>query len=118
MLRYTGAEKQKMFGDWQKSGRLISGIMKPLDTLSVGARQFSEKNENSRKELIAGISHDLCTSLISIKMSIDGIKSGVAETAPQREKYFDIIESKTRDIEHIIEQLFFFKTGHRRIQLP
>ncbi|GHV82195.1 hypothetical protein AGMMS49991_07530 [Spirochaetia bacterium] len=117
---------------------IIKRIMKPLDTLAAGARQFSEndlsfrlhysdddefrpvcdtfnemaarleKNENSRKELIAGISHDLRSPLISIKMSVDGIKSGVAATSEQREKYLDIIENKTRDIEHIIEQLFLF----------
>ncbi|GHV88698.1 hypothetical protein AGMMS50267_10580 [Spirochaetia bacterium] len=117
---------------------IINRVMKPLDTLICGARQFSknnlgfridygaydefrpvcdtfnemamrlEKNENSRKELIAGISHDLRTPLISIKMSVDGIKSGVAATVSQREKYLDIIENKTRDIEHIIEQLFLF----------
>jgi signal transduction histidine kinase len=117
---------------------IIKRVMQPLDTLCAGARQFSknnlnfrleyhtddefrpvcdtfnemasrlEKNENSRKELIAGISHDLRTPLLSIKMSVGGIKSGVAATAEQRKKYFDIIENKTRDIEHIIEQLFLF----------
>ncbi|GHU63047.1 hypothetical protein FACS189445_6270 [Spirochaetia bacterium] len=117
---------------------IIKRIMKPLDTLAAGARQFSEndlsfrlhysdddefrpvcdtfnemaarleKNETSRKELIAGISHDLRSPLISIKMSVDGIKSGVAATSEQREKYLDIIENKTADLEHIIDQLFLF----------
>ncbi|GHU26161.1 hypothetical protein FACS1894172_14690 [Spirochaetia bacterium] len=117
---------------------IIKRIMKPLDTLAAGARQFSEnnlafrldyraedefrpvcdtfnemaarleKNENSRKELIAGISHDLRSPLISIKMSVDGIKSGVAATSEQREKYLGIIENKTADLEHIIDQLFLF----------
>jgi signal transduction histidine kinase len=40
-----------------------------------------QKNENNRKELIAGISHDLRTPLAAIKLSIDGIKSGVAAIA-------------------------------------
>ncbi|GHU94186.1 hypothetical protein FACS189479_06590 [Spirochaetia bacterium] len=156
------AEKQQMFENWHKSGRIISFIwmvlaiiitaavnqlltqkiikhvMKPLDTLINGARQFSEnklsfrldyraddefrpvcdtfngmaarleKNENNRRELIAGISHDLRTPLTSIKMSIDGIKSGVAATAEQRKKYVEIIENKTGDLEHIINQLFLF----------
>jgi signal transduction histidine kinase len=67
-----------------------------------------QKNENNRKELIAGISHDLRTPLTSIKVSIDGIKSGVAATVEQREKYLSIIENKTVDLEHIIDQLFLF----------
>jgi signal transduction histidine kinase len=41
-------------------------------------------------------------------LSIDGIKSGVAATAEQREKYLGIIENKTVDLEHIIDQLFLF----------
>jgi signal transduction histidine kinase len=67
-----------------------------------------QKNEDNRRELIAGISHDLRTPLTSIKMSVDGIKSGVAATREQREKYLDIIENKTGDLEHIINQLFLF----------
>lgn len=41
-------------------------------------------------------------------MSIDGIKSGVAATIEQRKKYVEIIENKTADLEHIINQLFLF----------
>ncbi|GHU57756.1 hypothetical protein FACS189444_0350 [Spirochaetia bacterium] len=70
--------------------------------------QERQKNEDNRRELIAGISHDLRTPLTSIKMSVDGIKSGVAATREQREKYLGIIENKTGDLEHIINQLFLF----------
>jgi signal transduction histidine kinase len=58
--------------------------------------------------LIAGISHDLRTPLTSIKVSINGIRSGVAATEDMREKYLSIIENKTVDLEHIIDQLFLF----------
>jgi signal transduction histidine kinase len=67
-----------------------------------------QKNEDNRKELIAGISHDLRTPLTSIKVSINGIRSGVAATVEQSEKYLSIIENKTVDLEHIINQLFLF----------
>jgi signal transduction histidine kinase len=67
-----------------------------------------QKNEDNRKELIAGISHDLRTPLTSIKVSINGIRSGVAATEDMREKYLSIIENKTVDLEHIIDQLFLF----------
>jgi len=65
-------------------------------------------DEAGRKELIAGISHDLRTPLTSIKAYIEGLRKGVASTAAMREKYLDIIHSKTEDIEYIINQLFLF----------
>jgi signal transduction histidine kinase len=67
-----------------------------------------QKNEEGRRELIAGISHDLRTPLASIKMSVDGIKSGAAATAEQRGQYLAIIENQTCAMEHIINQLFLF----------
>jgi signal transduction histidine kinase len=67
-----------------------------------------EKYENNRRELIAGISHDLRTPLTSIKAYIEGIETGVASTPEKQRQYFATIKSKTGDLEHIINQLFLF----------
>ena len=67
-----------------------------------------QKDEKSRRELIAGISHDLRTPLTSIKGCIEGIETGVASTSEMREKYLAIIKNKAADMERIIEQLFLF----------
>ncbi|MCL2293983.1 MAG: HAMP domain-containing histidine kinase [Spirochaetes bacterium] len=67
-----------------------------------------KKNEAARRELIAGISHDLRTPLTSIKGYIEGIETGVASTPEMKEEYFAIVKNKTADLEHIIEQLFLF----------
>jgi signal transduction histidine kinase len=67
-----------------------------------------QADENSRKELIAGISHDLRTPLTSVKAYIEGLRKGVATTPEMQEKYLGIIQSKTEDIEYIIKQLFMF----------
>jgi signal transduction histidine kinase len=67
-----------------------------------------QKDEAARRELIAGISHDLRTPLTSIKGCIEGIETGVAFTPEMREKYLAIIKNKTAVMEHIIEQLFLF----------
>ena len=67
-----------------------------------------KKNEANRRELIAGISHDLRTPLTSIKGCIEGIETGVASTPDMQKKYFSVIKNKTAALEHIIEQLFLF----------
>jgi signal transduction histidine kinase len=67
-----------------------------------------QKEEANRRELIAGISHDLRTPLTSIKGYLEGIETGVASTPEMRKEYFSIITRKTAELEHIIEQLFLF----------
>ncbi|MDR2749272.1 MAG: HAMP domain-containing histidine kinase [Clostridiales bacterium] len=66
------------------------------------------KDEESRRELIAGISHDLRTPLTSIKAYLEGLEKGVPTSEEQRAKYFGIISAKANDLEHILEQLFLF----------
>jgi signal transduction histidine kinase len=66
------------------------------------------KDEQSRKELIAGISHDLRTPLTSIKAYVEGLEKGVASTQEARERYIGTIKNKTGDLEHIIDALFLF----------
>jgi signal transduction histidine kinase len=66
------------------------------------------KDEANRRELLAGISHDLRTPLTTITGYLDGIESGVASTPEMRDKYFHTIKNRTADMKHIIEQLFLF----------
>jgi signal transduction histidine kinase len=73
----------------------------------VKARQ---KDEENRKELIAGISHDLCTPLTSILTYVEGIELGLATTPVIQKEYLATIKSKAKDLEHIINQLFLFST--------
>jgi len=66
------------------------------------------KDETNRRELLAGISHDLLTPLTTINGYLDGLESGVASTPEMREKYFATIKNNTVGMKHIIEQLFLF----------
>lgn len=72
---------------------------------SINARQADEV---SRRELIAGISHDLRTPLTSIKAYIEGIQKGIAATPETQKRYVSTIKSKADDLEHIINMLFTF----------
>jgi signal transduction histidine kinase len=74
-----------------------------LDSVIAG-----QKDEQSRRELIAGISHDLRTPLTSVKAYVEGLEKGVASTPEAHKRYIDTIRNKTDDLEHIIEMLFLF----------
>lgn len=70
--------------------------------------ETNKKNEQNRKELIAGISHDLRTPLTSIKAYIEGLMEGVASTPQMQQKYMKIILSKANDIDRMVDKLFLF----------
>ena len=65
-------------------------------------------DEKNRKELIAGISHDLRTPLATIKAYSEGLKKGVAANPEMQSKYIDTIQDNAEDLEYIINQLFLF----------
>ena len=67
-----------------------------------------QKGDDSRRELIAGISHDLRTPLISIKGYAEGLVKGIAATPSMQKEYLQTIADKTADLEHIVNQLFLF----------
>ena len=67
-----------------------------------------QQDERTRRELIAGISHDLRTPLTAVKAYIEGLEKGVAATPQMQRQYLDTIKDKTESIEHIINQLFAF----------
>ena len=67
-----------------------------------------ERNEAGRRELIAGISHDLRTPLTSIKAYVEGIQEGVAASPEARKRYIDTIGNKASEMERIIDKLFLF----------
>jgi signal transduction histidine kinase len=97
-LRYRGED------EFRPVCEAFNEMAARLETM-VAARQ---KDEESRRELIAGISHDIRTPLTSIKAYLEGIETGVASTPEQRQRYFTTINDKVHDLEHIINQLFLF----------
>lgn len=64
--------------------------------------------ENSRKELIASISHDLRTPLSSIQGYVEGLQDGVAEDEETIKHYLSVIGSKTKQLDRMISDLFEF----------
>lgn len=73
-----------------------------------GSFEAREKDEESRKELIAGISHDLRTPLTSIRAYVEGMLDGIANTPGMQRRYLETVKSKAEDIDHIVDKLFMF----------
>ncbi|MGG5318563.1 hypothetical protein IGI49_004333 [Enterococcus sp. AZ071] len=72
------------------------------------ANQQKELDEDSRKELIANISHDLKTPVTSILGYVEGLLDGVANTNEKRNHYLKVIHEKSIALNELIEELFFY----------
>jgi len=64
--------------------------------------------EMSRKEMVAGISHDLRTPIASIKGYVEGLQDGVAMDQKMTERYLAVIKDKTEKLDRLIDDLFQF----------
>ncbi|WP_407399514.1 sensor histidine kinase [Anaerovibrio sp.] len=72
------------------------------------AREQQKKYEENRKELIAGISHDLSTPLTSMKGYASGILDGIAKTPEKQRHYVEMILQGAFTMEKLVESLFLF----------
>lgn len=70
--------------------------------------QSKLKYEENRKELMAGISHDLRTPLTGIKGYVEGLIDGVANTPEKVQKYLNTIRQKACDMDELVDRLFLF----------
>ena len=66
------------------------------------------KNEQSRKELLAGISHDIRSPLTSIQAYVEGLIDGIADTPEKQKKYLLTIKQKSESISNMVSQIFKF----------
>ena len=67
-----------------------------------------QQQERSRKELLAGISHDIRSPLTSIKAYVEGLLDGVAKTPESQKNYLMSVKTKAEDLDQMISQLFLF----------
>ncbi len=65
-------------------------------------------SDQNRRELLAGISHDLRSPLTAIRAYAEGLLDGVAVTPESQKQYLTIIRDKTRAIQGLVNQLFLF----------
>ena len=72
------------------------------------AREERERYERNRKELLAGISHDLRTPLTALRGYASGILDGIARTEEKRTHYVTQIYRSSTILQHLVEDLFLF----------
>lgn len=68
----------------------------------------TQNEEQSRRELFAGISHDLRSPLTSVRAYTEALLDGVAETPEDARRYLAKIHSRELDIERMVDRLFLF----------
>ncbi len=62
----------------------------------------SSREEESRKELMASLSHDLRTPLTSIQAYVEGLLDGVAKTPTAQRRYLTTIKSHAQELEDMV----------------
>lgn len=67
-----------------------------------------QRRQQSRKELIAGMSHDLKSPLTSIRAYSEAIRDGVAQKPEMQQRYIETICRKEQEIETMVNRLFEF----------
>jgi signal transduction histidine kinase len=67
-----------------------------------------QKQEENRKELLAGISHDLRSPLTNISAYANGLIDGVAQTQEAKEHYLHMIRDKADEMIRMVSRLVQF----------
>ena len=73
-------------------------------------KEEERRYEENRKELIAGITHDLNTPLTTIKGFVSGLLEGIAFTPEKQETYLRSINQTADKMSKLIDELLLYST--------
>jgi signal transduction histidine kinase len=102
------------------SYRLDTDKNNEFDAVSADFNEMAERlldyvnsrlqDETTRKELIAGISHDLRTPLTSVRAYVEVFENHLDTTPEIRSRYIQTIKNRLHDLEQITDTLFLFSS--------
>lgn len=96
--------------DYERKDEFLP-ICEDFNEMAARLKQSTEqlyRQEQSRRELLAGISHDIRSPLTSIQAYVEGLLDGIARTPRDRNRYLQTIKSKAEDLDRMVSQLFLF----------
>ena len=82
------------------------------------ANETLEKNEKSRSEMFANISHDLRSPIAAIRSAVEYILSDKDIKKDERDKILRLILSKTKNLENLIENIFLMARLDNNVVKP
>lgn len=94
-------------------GVTVKALNEMAARLKESIRQRNEIDE-SRKQMTAGIAHDLRTPLTSIKGYVEGLRDGIANTPEKQKEYIQTIYNSANDIERLLNELQTISLLERR----
>lgn len=99
-INYTrDDELGAVFGDFENMRKQL-----------LNSREEEKRYQENRKELIAGITHDLNTPLTSIKGYTAGLLDGIADTREKQTNYLKKINGAANQMSELINELLLYST--------
>jgi signal transduction histidine kinase len=89
--------------------REVAQVNSAFSGMSAALRASLEqqaKLEEERRLFIGAVAHDLRTPLFSLRGSLEGLATGIANTPEKRERYLTVAREKADNLERLIADLF------------